>query len=212
MSKFLVVNTASAAVEVALSNGNFIRDEDGRRASSALMPGVDDLLSGAGLTLHDLDYIACVSGPGSFTGIRIGVSSVRAICYALGKPALPINYLQSLAYNDIADGSNRILCVTDASNGMAYIGEFDRNRREISPTKAVTEEEAISYADSYDGIVCADEKFSPKIKRAVPPPKDCSHLVRAANELGGVAGDYNLLVPLYVRESQAEQDLKKVNK
>ena len=136
--KILAVNTAGPAVEVALSCGGYFRDENGRNASVSLMPAIDKLLTDAGMALSELDAIACVIGPGSFTGIRIGVSAARAMCYALGKPAVAVNYLQSLAYNERADGFDKILCVCDGSNGTAYIAEFDSERKPLRETVCVT--------------------------------------------------------------------------
>ncbi|MCX4314398.1 MAG: tRNA (adenosine(37)-N6)-threonylcarbamoyltransferase complex dimerization subunit type 1 TsaB, partial [Clostridia bacterium] len=101
----------------------------GSNASVSLMPAIDKLLTDAGMALSEIDAIACVIGPGSFTGIRIGVSAARAMCYALGKPAVAVNYLQSLAYNERADGVDKILCVCDGSNGTAYLAELDSERK-----------------------------------------------------------------------------------
>ena len=80
--KFLAINTA-VAVEAALSNGVYFRNRNCKCASAELMPQVDGLLNKSGIALRDLNFIACVNGPGSFTGIRIGVSAVRSIAYAL---------------------------------------------------------------------------------------------------------------------------------
>ncbi len=206
--KILALNTAGHSVEVALSTGEFFRDEDGKCASSALMPHIDELLENARMSLSDLDYIACVTGPGSFTGIRIGVSSVRSMCYACGKPALGIHELRMLAYNKRADGYGKILCVTDGSNGTAYMCEYDADRNPLTDCVCVSMQEALQKAERYDGVVCADERVAPFLSNAVPPALDCSALIRAAKELYSFADEWQKLVPEYVRESQAERDLK----
>ena len=206
--KYLALNTAGHSVEVALSTGGFFREEDGKCASATLMPHVNELLENAGLTLEDLNYIACVTGPGSFTGIRIGVSAVRSMCYALGKPALGIHELRMLAYNKRADGYEKILCVTDGSNGTAYICEYDADRKPLTDCLCVPMNEAIAKAESYKGVVCADERIATMLPNAVPSDSDCSALLGAAKELSECAGEWQNLVPEYVRESQAERDLK----
>lgn len=205
--KFLAINTAGPALEAALSCGGFYRDKDNRKASDTLMPSVDSLLSEAHTGLSELDFIACVTGPGSFTGIRIGVSTVRALCYAVGKPALGINYLQMLAYNERADEYGRILCVTDASNGMAYIAQYGVDRSVISDCKCVLLEDAVETAKSFNGAVCADENIAKYIERAIAPDENCKTLLRAAESLANNVSDYKLLLPVYVRQSQAERDL-----
>ena len=111
------------------------------------------------MTLEDLNYIACVTGPGSFTGIRIGVSAVRSMCYALGKPALGIHELRMLAYNKRADGYEKILCVTDGSNGTAYICEYDADRKPLTDCLCVPMNEAIAKAESYKGGAARQRLF-----------------------------------------------------
>ena len=204
--RFLVIDTAGPSLRVALSTGAFVRDGNNRNASAALMPAVDELLCGAKCTLADLDFAACVTGPGSFTGIRIGVSTVRSLCYARGLPALGMHYLQTLAYNERADGSARILCVCDGSNGTAYVAEYDGDRREIVPCACIGMEEALQKARAYSGAVCTDEKLAPLLENAIAPDTDCRALLRAATALSEHATAWQELLPVYVRQSQAERD------
>lgn len=203
-SKFLAIDTAGSRLTVALHTGRHFVCNDPHAASEALMPSVDRLLAEEGLRLCDLDYIACVTGPGSFTGIRIGVSSVRALCYALAIPALPLHALCVLAYNERADGECT-LCVSDASNGLAYMQSFDETRTPRTPCVALPLAEAVEAAKAFEGVVCADAKLCTQIEGAIPPDQDAASLVRAAKAGGGAAGDYNALLPEYVRLSQAEQ-------
>jgi tRNA threonylcarbamoyladenosine biosynthesis protein TsaB len=95
----LAINTAEAACDVALVRGDtvlaeqreaLVRGQDGR------LPGlVDEVLLSAGANLGDLDRLAVVTGPGSFTGIRIGVSFVRGLALALGIPAIGVTSLEA---------------------------------------------------------------------------------------------------------------------
>ncbi len=206
MKKFLCINTCGPVVEAAISGGGYFRDENSRNASAVLMPAVDNLFVKSKLTLGDLNYISCVIGPGSFTGIRIGVSAVRAMCYASGIKAVAVNYLQMLAYNTRADGFDGILCVSDGSNGTAYVAEYDSSRNEIVRPECMELHDAVNKANGYRGAVCCDEKLIALIPKALPPEPDCSALIRASADLGGYADSYNKLVPLYIRESQAEKD------
>lgn len=210
--KILAINTAGPTIEVALCGGGYFRDTDNRNASALLMPAIDDLLIKSKLTVSDLNLIACVVGPGSFTGIRIGISSVRAMCYSCGAKAVPVNYLQMLAYNESADGAEKILCVTDGSNGTAYIAEYDGMRREISPVTCVLQKDALDKALNYAGAVCGDEKTSVLCSKILPPDTQCRALIKAAAALSNNAVNWENLLPLYVRESQAEKDLKEREK
>lgn len=206
--KFLAIDTAGPVVQAALSCGQYFTDADNRNASNVLMPAVDSLLTQEGWTLADVDFLACVVGPGSFTGIRIGVSAVRAMCYACRKKALGVHYLQMLAYNERADGQSKILCVSDGSNGTAYMAEYDGSRKQIRPCVCVSMQEAVAYARAYDGAVCVDEKVASSLPDAIPPDTACKALLRAAADMAGDACSWQELVPVYIRESQAEHDLK----
>lgn len=204
--RFLVTDTAGSSLRVALSDGTHVRDTDRKNASALLMPSVDALLRAAGISLSDLDYIACVTGPGSFTGIRIGVSTVRSLCYACRRPALGMHSLQTLAYNERADTSARILCVSDGSNGTAYVAEYDKDRHPIADTVCMELDAALQRARAFDGAVCADETLAALLPQAIAPDEDCRTLVRAAAALGKNAGDWQNLLPVYVRLSQAERE------
>ena len=206
--RFLAIDTAGSAVQAALSVGTHFSDANQRNASAVLLPAIDTLLSQAKWTPRDLSFIACVTGPGSFTGIRIGISTARAMCYALKKPAVGMHGHVVLAYNERADGFDKILCVCDGSNGTAYIAEFDSERKPLRETVCVTMGEAEKLARGYCGAVCACERTAKICENAIPPAPDCHALLRAAEAMFANACDFKDLIPLYVRESQAEKDLK----
>lgn len=202
--KFLAIDTAGPRLQVALHTGRCFVCDDAHAASEALMPNLDRLLREESLRLQDLDYIACVTGPGSFTGIRIGVSSVRALCYAAQIPALSLHALRVLAYNERADGM-RTLALSDASNGLVYVQPFNTDRAPLAPCTVLPLAEAVEQAKTFDGAVCADRTLCARIDGVVPPCLDAQSLIRAARLNGRDAGDYNKLLPEYVRLSQAEQ-------
>ena len=67
--------------------------------STTLMPMTQHLLESAKLSLDDVDYFAVAAGPGSFTGLRIGISAVKGLALALNKPCVPVSTLEAIAYN-----------------------------------------------------------------------------------------------------------------
>lgn len=217
--KILAVNTAGPVLEIAVYNKEsritkesvdikYFRYDDNRKASVVLMSAIDKLLAEAEITPAELDYISCVVGPGSFTGIRIGICTVRALCYVTGKPAVGVNYLRMLAYNESADGCESILCVTDGSNGTAYVAEYDRKREEIVSCHCVTASEAVEMASRHVGAVCVDEHMAKLLPYAIAPENNCRSLIKASLAATENACGYNELIPYYVRQSQAEKDLK----
>ena len=99
--------------------------------SVELMGEIENTLEKAGLDKENIDVFACSVGPGSFTGIRIGVSTVRAFGYALNKKVLAVTSFLSLAYN--VEKGRKKLAVIDARHGNYYACGYDENDEEILP-------------------------------------------------------------------------------
>ena len=104
----LALDTSSSRLLVALKAGGktFAKTHTGGRANQALMPLIDALLKQAGISIRCIDRFAAVVGPGSFTGIRVGVSVINAFCHATGKPAAGVTTLELLGIeqSSVADG------------------------------------------------------------------------------------------------------------
>ena len=93
--------------------------------SRTLLPMAEDLLKNLGLTLGDIDLLACSRGPGSFTGVRIGVSTVKGLAFADSKPVCGVSTLQAMAYNGItAHEGSVICCAMDARRDQFYNALF----------------------------------------------------------------------------------------
>ena len=92
--------------------------------SETIMPAVDAALEGAGLRCEDVDVFAAVAGPGSFTGVRIGVCAVKGLAHAAGKPCAAVHALEALAMNFY--GYDGLCCpILDARRGQVYCTAFD---------------------------------------------------------------------------------------
>ncbi len=99
-ARLLGMDTTTQRLVVALADGEVtvgIDEEGGARASSRLLPAVDELLRGAGLSLRDLDAIAFARGPGAFTGLRTAASAAQGLAFGLDLPVLPIDSLMVVA-------------------------------------------------------------------------------------------------------------------
>lgn len=91
--------------------------------SQVIMPMCRDVLQSAGLELSDIDGIAVSAGPGSYTGLRIGIAAVKAMCFALDKPCVGISTLESLAYNVLLHRG--IICAVMAARlDLVYCAVF----------------------------------------------------------------------------------------
>lgn len=95
--------------------------------SQTLMPMLDSMLQNAGMTLGDMDYIAAARGPGSFTGLRIGLSLAKGLSFGSGLPVIGISSLEALA-NSIHAESGIICCCMDARRNELYNAIFKAGR------------------------------------------------------------------------------------
>lgn len=207
---YLAFDTASAALKILLKSGGeytYFQSDDFRSASEKLLPEADKLLKGAGIGIKDIGLIACVTGPGSFTGIRIGMSAAKAIAYALGIKIVAVNTLQLLAYNNNGK-SDTVVAVCDAGNGYRYVAVYDEKCAQIMEPKCLKAEELsgfLSLIDEPHEVFCDEVS---KISGGIVPSPDSFKraLIKAVER--GAAADYNEIEPLYIRKPQAERDLE----
>ena len=148
MALILGIETATSICSVALvRDGKLlaIRESVGARDhSAALTTYIAELFTEAGLTFQQVDAIAVSMGPGSYTGLRIGVSSAKGLCYALDKPFIAIDTLKSLAWQAVQnckqlgkDTENVLLVpMLDARRMEVYTAVFDQNLQVIEPVNA----------------------------------------------------------------------------
>ena len=126
--KILSIETSGKVCAVALTeDNNLIKEEiieDENTHSVKLMPLIDKLLKETNTNIKDIDLFACDVGPGSFTGIRIGVSTIKAFLDVTNKKAIGVTSLEILSENVQEDG---IICtLIDAKNSNVYCGIFEK--------------------------------------------------------------------------------------
>ena len=124
----LAIETSAAAASAALLKDDKLISESfvniGLTHSQTLMTLVDTCLSNAGINVKDVDVFACANGPGSFTGIRIGVSAVKGLAFTDNKPVYGISTLESMAYSAAVEGY--VICpVMDARCKQVYTAQFE---------------------------------------------------------------------------------------
>lgn len=148
MALILGIETATSICSVTLvRDGKLlaIRESTGARDHSAsLTTYISELFAEAGLMYKHLDAIAVSMGPGSYTGLRIGVSSAKGLCYALDKPFIAIDTLKSLAWQSLQNckllgkNTDNVLLVPmlDARRMEVYTAIFDQNLQVIEPVNA----------------------------------------------------------------------------
>lgn len=123
----LALECATKTIGIALLDGEDVRAEIylslGRHHAEVLLPAIDRLFLLTGLTPEAVDLLACTVGPGSFTGLRIGVSTVKGLALAMGKPIVGVSTLEALAMNAIPFA--RLICpMLDARKSQVYTGIY----------------------------------------------------------------------------------------
>jgi tRNA threonylcarbamoyladenosine biosynthesis protein TsaB len=175
----------------------------GRSASERLVATVRELAASNGIELTSVGAVAVVNGPGSFTGVRVGVSAAKGLCDALGIPVVAISRLAVLASEA---ESERVLAVLDAGRGEFYCGVYAGSAcvREALLTRA----EVLAAADCARVVVCeaavtaALAEVRPVV---VPAPAAESALSIATRRI--VAQEFDDIVTLdanYLRRTDAE--------
>ena len=128
----LAFDSSSKTVSVSLLRDRAVLYDtiinNGRNHSEVLLPAIDEAIRLAGVSLSEIDLFACTLGPGSFTGLRIGVSTLKGLMMATGKPAAGVSTLAALALN-VKDPKAVIGPMMDAGRGQVYLAyyRYDEN-------------------------------------------------------------------------------------
>ena len=225
----LSIDSSSKVATVALLNDDTLLGEyvinDKREHSVLLMPMIENLLKDCELTINDIDGFVVSKGPGSFTGLRIGMATVKGLSFGANKPYISLSSLDGLAYS--LSYFNGIICpIMDALRENVYTalyknedGEF-KNIMEPTPMELTDLLEMLKEKNEEviftgDGLL----KHKEYIKVNFPNAKFASNhvsLTRASSigELGlnllkqGIKDDPNS-APVYLKKPQAERELEK---
>jgi len=218
----LAVDTTGIACSAAVLSEGAIRCETymnaGRTHSQTLGPMIDFCLSSAGLFIRDIDLFACASGPGSFTGLRIGIGMIKGFAHASSKPTVGVNTLDALARN--AAGTDEIVCpVIDARRKEVYTATYLSGKR-ITDYRAVPLVDVLSSlkgqrvvflgdgaVNYHDTITAADAGF--RVAHGGIVLQRAGSVGMAALDMfkTGISQDAYSLEPFYLRETQAERVL-----
>jgi tRNA threonylcarbamoyladenosine biosynthesis protein TsaB len=146
MCLILQIETATASCSVALARDGEVvgvkQINERNMHAGVITLFIDELIAAAGVGYNDLDAIAVSSGPGSYTGLRIGVSTAKGLCFALDKPLIAIETLEAMAYGILSsEGYNQetdtLLCpMIDARRMEVFTTVFNAKGERIKPTSA----------------------------------------------------------------------------
>ena len=224
----LALESSATACSAALSrDGELVAQSwqnSGLTHSRTLLPMVDSMLKNCEMTLEQVDVVAVAAGPGSFTGLRIGVATAKGLAWAEDKDCAACSTLESMAWPLAHMEGHLIVCAMDARRKQVYNAVFEAEGdtiRRISPDRAISLAELGEELKNYkkpkivvgDGAQLCYNTLNteiPDLKLAPPALRMQSAVgvARAAEELAknGQLVKGGALVPIYHRLSQAERE------
>ena len=223
----LAFETSAKAASVALTeNGKLLGESyqnTGMTHSQTLMVMAEDLLKQCGKTVSDLTAVAVAEGPGSFTGVRIGVAAAKGFAWGRELPCYGISTLEAMAVS-LGAWEGHVCACMDARRNQVYNALFLVNGGAV---ERVTDDRAIALADLKtelehvdgpiflvgDGAILTHKTLSAEIPNLILPPEHRQHqravgvaLLAERKQKAGETGDANALSPNYLRLSQAERE------
>jgi tRNA threonylcarbamoyladenosine biosynthesis protein TsaB len=222
--KVLALDTSCPQGTVAIANDErviaYLESDVTEKHSAKLLPLVDEALKKASLDIKDIDLYVVVTGPGSFTGLRIGLSVIKGFTFTDRKPIVTVSSLEALACS--APGVKKIAAIYDALRGSVFYGLYDTSGGlpvQLVKDKLLIKDEFLKTIDKEttvigNGInVVADEltatgcKVSENIK--IPCARDFVLLgIKNYKKKKNVVDTFSL-EPVYLMGSAAEENQKK---
>lgn len=226
--KILALDTSSIVASVAVLDENKTVAEFTmnykKTHSQTIMPMIDYISKMIELDMNSIDYIAIASGPGSFTGLRIGAATAKGLAHGLNKPIVPVPTLDGLAYNIFE--TNKIICpIMDARRNQVYSSLYSWNDAKLErlieylaePIEDILEI-ALSFKKEIvflgDGVPVHIDKLKSVFKsNCIIAPASCN--MQKASSIGSLALElikegkilnYAEFSPFYIRKSQAERE------
>ncbi len=223
--RILALDTTTNSGSVAiLEDSRLVAEVDSETSSShsaRLLRSIDHLMRLASWDIKDVDGFAAAAGPGSFTGIRVGLSTIKALAFASGKPVAAVSSLAALA-EKLKDTGGRLLCpLIDAKKGEVYGALYelgDGKLKEIIPQGAYGPDALLSLIPARrlvhflgTGVTTYGQKIRARFGDRAHFPDRSLFIAREVGVLGreilagggGVRGE--ALEPIYYRKSQAEE-------
>lgn len=198
--KYLFIDSATATLVVAIVIDDKVsyiyNKEAGKDMSNVIMPVIDEAFQQSGLTPQEIDKIFISTGPGSFTGIRVGLTVAKTMAWALNIPIIPISSLEVIASTPTTENN---IALIDARRGYVFAGIYDNDLNIVEEDKHILLEDInakgtyVSY-DDFDGL---------------KPQIDIIKVIKKhEQEIGENPHRVN---PKYLKLTEAEENLKKKN-
>ena len=227
--RILAIESSAGPASCAVTDGDRVLASayahTGLTHSQTLVPMVNDMLKNAGLTLREMDLLAVAAGPGSFTGVRIGVAAVKGLAFGLDKPCVGVSTLAAMARSAQGLPFDGLVCAAmDARCRQVYAAVFESREGALSrrtPDEALTldelEERLKTFRKSVflvgDGAELCYNTFGSRVPGITLAPEFCRYqtargVAAEASERAADAVTADRLQPVYLRLPQAERELR----
>jgi tRNA threonylcarbamoyladenosine biosynthesis protein TsaB len=219
----LNIDTATEHASICISHGERIigmeESREQKNHAAFVQPAIVRLLNANQLQLSDIDAVAVTIGPGSYTGLRVGLASAKGICYALNKPLVTVNTLQVIAQaaydycvlNGVSMNEKTLFCpLIDARRMEVFTAVYDAGLAEIeAPYALVTDANSFDILYKKQQVIFSGSGYQ-KLSRFLTDPNavpaliqhNAAHLANRAllTYQSGLFADLAYVEPLYVKE------------
>lgn len=217
---YLAIDTSTMVSTVTVADdkeiiGDFNVNQS-KTHSESLVPMIENLLDLLGMSVADIDKFVIADGPGSFTGLRIGMTIAKTLAQVEKKDLITISTLKAMAAGSISQRAK--LALIDARSTRVYAGLYDANLGELIPENLYEINDLANLVNEkgleIEMIGLLNDKYFDKFERAVKAPINLNNcigksLIRLAQEDGIEVKPLYEISPNYLRKSQAEREFKK---
>ena len=222
--KILAVDTSTSTCTVGIANADGVLaefvDSNGQTHARHLMGMIHSSIAASGIPIQEIDGFAVVTGPGTFTGLRIGISTVKGLAYALSRPAVGVTSLAALAAQ--ADLPTKLVCpVMDARRSEVYYGLYESEGGDVSqvgmhhvaPPSELTKDIRSSCQFIGNGARLYRETFVAALGTLARFSRPCQDTIRAETIARLALEQFqknetqklSVVAPYYIRKSDAER-------
>lgn len=202
--KYLFIDTSSSFLNIALiSDSNILFkhiEETKNDMSSKIVDVIDKKLKELNISIKEINKIFVVNGPGSFTGVRIGVTVAKVIAWALKIQVVPVSSLEFLA--STSTNKKYIVPMIDARRGNVFSAIYDSNLNNILNDQMISLEEIKNHLTVDHEIISYDH-----IESSIKPEPDVIKIIEKYKDSNGI--NPHKLVPNYLKLTEAEENLNK---
>lgn len=198
--KYLLLDTSNSFINIYVIENDKLLVEEHIKVlkdmSNIIMPKIREIFDNLSFELRDIDKLFVTIGPGSFTGVRIGITVIKTIGYSLNIPIYPISTLEYLS--SITTKKNRIISIIDARRGNVFAGYYDNTLNKLKE-EALIPYDSIEISDD-DIIVSYDGVYNSEIMDV-----DVIKLINKHQNDNSI--NPHELVPNYLKKTEAEEKL-----